>query len=154
MSNQHTKNGIEIIIQKCADPDCNNQVRLTPSKIKKGAKYCSIACCTKQPRKFKDKEIKYILENMDKMTRTELAKKLGTTRNSLMHILGSLRSKGYAIPLTPQGRKPYKLQLKQTTLKTIPMTKVTPDHPDGRSQRKDPGSATHRDRKPSVSEAQ
>src|ERR1035437_8463722 len=107
MSNQHTKNGIEIIIRKCADPDCTNMVRLTPHKIKKGAKYCSIACCTKQPRKFKDKEIAYIMENMDKMTRPELAKQLGTTRNSLMHIFGSLRSKGYAIPITTQGRKPH-----------------------------------------------
>lgn len=148
------------IYQKCADPDCETQVRRTPSEVKRGHHtFCTLSCARKTPKKFKEAEIAFIMANHDKMTRNELAAHFNTTRNSLQHILMSLRMKGYAIPMEPGNKtrhhgvtrpKGYKKTNKVTQPKKTIMAHANLKK-DGRSNRNSPGQTQHRDRKEAAS---
>ena len=93
---------IELTIQKCADPDCNNEVSRKPCEVRKGHHlYCSAACLHKyqrRPRKYHVADILWVIENNGILTRAEMAKKFNVTLATFNRAISSFRSMGYDIP--------------------------------------------------------
>lgn len=107
MANQY--GDVEITFEKCADPECNNQVRMTPSRKRRKSKYCSRKCAYKKasmPRKYKAEDIAWIIENTGIVTRAAMAEKYGVNEKAFVRMMAVLRSQGHAIPKTKGNRKP------------------------------------------------
>lgn len=146
---------VRIIHQPCAASDCRNMVRLTPSAIAKNRRFCSSACARKQPRKFKQTQIDYIMSHVGIVMYKDMAKHLGVTLGSFTHLLHRLRCLGYALPM--RSKKAYGLKKKKLSSRksktNVMSTQLTKDgRPDKRGNRPltSPGIRDHMKRKPPV----
>jgi len=106
MANQY--GNVEVKFVKCKAAGCRNLVRVTPSKIRKGSgKYCSPQCThkSKKPTKYTKKVVKYITDNINTLSRSDIASHLGVTLDSLKKFLTLLRKTNKSIPVDRQPAK-------------------------------------------------
>lgn len=107
MANQY-KTGPSIT-EKCSHPNCKNQVRRTPSQVRRDVgKYCSGTCAKSQPRKFKEAEKDFIMQHLKLMSRKQLAEHFRISPETFHKLCHSMRSEGYAIPMNSGNPNPTK----------------------------------------------
>jgi hypothetical protein len=105
MPNQH-KTG-PAIYQKCENPSCNEQVRRTPSMVRKNMHlFCSLRCARKAPTKYTDEKAQWIIDNLSKLSFKEMAQHFESKPETFRRTLMRLRKRGYKIPLRRKKREP------------------------------------------------
>ncbi len=94
---------IPTIHKKCAKRGCKTKVRLTPRDIRKNKKYCSRACANlcKVTTKYTPSTLQWIKDNINTLSKPEIAKHVGATVGALRRYLSKMRSEGHDIPKDP-----------------------------------------------------